>query len=125
MVMTYQQAREFSLGWKYPVKCSAVKFKNCEYIHPLKQIEVQLIVNMLSKHECVKKIIVFGSAVSMRCHSGSDLDIYVESGTGDARSLMDMSLLRTELDVLDDPLNFSYGVGLAIAREGITVFERE
>lgn len=125
MIMSYQQAREFSLGWHFPVRCKAVTFQNCECIHPLKQVDVQVVVNMLKKDERVHKVVVFGSAVSTRCHSGSDLDLYVEADVESARSLIDERLLHTELDVLTNIKNFEYGVGKAIAREGVTVFERK
>lgn len=122
--MIVDRERVNSLGWKFPVRCAGVTFQNCERIHPLKQVDVQLVVNMLKKYNYVRKVIVFGSAVSMRCHSGSDLDLYVETGDTFALPLIDESLLYTEIDVLNDPICFDKGVGLAIAMEGITVYER-
>lgn len=65
---------------KFPVfeHCT---FTNVQYINPLKQCDVQEIVTQLSKDAGVREIIVFGSAVEMRCSSYSDLDIFIDKDT--------------------------------------------
>lgn len=55
-----------------------VHFRNAEKVHPIMQRDVQKIVDSLSAHVEVKKIIIFGSAITYRCTYDSDIDIYVE-----------------------------------------------
>jgi predicted nucleotidyltransferase len=50
---------------------------NCDKIHPLQQKKVQQLYDELLKNETVQEITIFGSSVTERCHSGSDVDIYV------------------------------------------------
>lgn len=64
---------------KHPWKiCVDQPFKNCNYIYPIQQKRIQSIIEHLSKDNNVKRIIVFGSSVSDRCHVGSDIDLYIE-----------------------------------------------
>lgn len=111
-------------GWVFSVRCSGVTFANCERVHPIMQMDVQLIVNMLSTHECIKKIVIFGSSISMRCTEYSDIDMFVESSGVNVYGLLDTTMLYHDVDILMPPINFEGGVGLDIKKEGVTVFER-
>lgn len=61
--------------WKI---CIDHPFQNCSRIYPIQQQKVSRIVEHLRKNINVKRIIVFGSSVTERCHIDSDVDIYVE-----------------------------------------------
>lgn len=52
-------------------------FKNCEYIYPIQQRKVKEFVDYFKINKNVRSIMIFGSSVTERCHSGSDVDIYV------------------------------------------------
>lgn len=54
------------------------EFKNINKIYPLQQRKVREILDEIENKPYVKKVIVFGSSTSYRCHMGSDLDIYFE-----------------------------------------------
>lgn len=58
--------------------CINEPFDKCEYIYPIQQRKVKILLDELKKNELVKKIVIFGSSITSRCHSGSDVDIYVE-----------------------------------------------
>jgi len=51
---------------------------NCEKIYPLQQKSIQKIVDSLKDNNNIKKIIIFGSSVTTKCHINSDIDIYLE-----------------------------------------------
>ncbi len=54
------------------------RYLNVSKIHPLKQRQVNDLINFLKGYNSVNKIIIFGSSITNRCHTGSDLDFYVE-----------------------------------------------
>lgn len=54
------------------------RFMNCDSINPIQQKRVLQLINLITKTNEVKKIIIFGSSVTQRCRIDSDVDIYVE-----------------------------------------------
>lgn len=103
---------------KFPVFEDCV-FKNVQHIHPLKQHDVQTIIEQLSTDKGVREIIVFGSAVEMRCNSFSDLDIFIDKDV--QRLNLDYSKIQSELDIL-----WSCGAGKRLLTEiklkGVSVY---
>jgi len=53
-------------------------FKNCNKVHPLQQRKVAALLSEIAGNPLVKKVLIFGSSVTNRCHIGSDVDIYLE-----------------------------------------------
>lgn len=53
-------------------------FKNCSLIYPIQQRKVNELIQYFKQDKNVKKIIIFGSSITNKCHVGSDVDIYVE-----------------------------------------------
>lgn len=51
---------------------------NCEKVYPIQQKKVKCLIDILSNNSNIKKIIVFGSSVTDRCHIDSDVDIFIE-----------------------------------------------
>ena len=63
--------------WKI---CIPNPFQNCQRIYPIQQKKVSRLIDELTKNDAnIKKIIIFGSSVTSRCHVGSDVDVYVET----------------------------------------------
>ena len=66
----------------YPVRfnvlddCKTEAF-DMSRVHPLKQREVLKIYNTLSGVDKVESVVVFGSALSMKCNIESDLDLVI------------------------------------------------
>lgn len=61
--------------WKV---CIDEPFKNCERIYPIQQRKVRELLDDLTQDPAVKRVVIFGSSVTQRCHQGSDVDVYVE-----------------------------------------------
>ena len=61
--------------WKI---CIDEPFKNCERIYPIQQRKVRELLDDLTQDPAVKRVVVFGSSTTQRCHQGSDVDVYVE-----------------------------------------------
>lgn len=61
--------------WKI---CIDNPFMNCEYIHPLQQKRVAQLIEHLKNDNNINMIIIFGSSVTSRCHTDSDVDIYCD-----------------------------------------------
>lgn len=54
-----------------------VNFKNCNRIHPLKQLELQKLIDASAYDKGIDAIVVFGSATQFRCNSKSDIDMVI------------------------------------------------
>ena len=65
-------------NFRYRVVVDNPVARNIEYIHPLKQEMVNDIINRARRDHYVKRIIIFGSAVTNRCTPFSDLDICID-----------------------------------------------
>ena len=66
------------------------KCKTISRIYPLKQAEVASIYDAVQGFDIVKKVYVFGSSTTGRCHVGSDLDICIEADTSDGMKVFDL-----------------------------------
>lgn len=64
--------------------------KNIRHIYPLKQREVSEIYHAVKNRSEVKRVIVFGSSVTAKCHVGSDLDICIDADVSDGMKLYDL-----------------------------------
>ena len=103
--------------WKI---CIAEPFMNCEKIYPIQQKKVKRLIDILSNNSNVKKIIIFGSSVSDRCHIDSDIDIFIELEKEERRLIkryIDFRFdLWTNFDVDDRLLN-------EIMKDGVLVWQ--
>ena len=59
----------------------AKPFQNIEKIFPTKQKAVSQMVDLCRTIPNIRKVIVFGSAVTAGCNPWSDIDIYCETDT--------------------------------------------
>ena len=58
--------------------CIDKPFVNCERIYPIQQRKIKELLDDVTRDSNVRKVIVFGSSVTQRCHQGSDVDLYIE-----------------------------------------------
>ncbi len=61
--------------WKI---CIDQPFMNCNKIYPIQQKKVASIISSVKNNPNVKRITIFGSSVTDRCHIDSDVDVYIE-----------------------------------------------
>lgn len=61
--------------WKV---CIDAPFENCERIYPIQQRKVRELLDDVVQTSAVKRVVIFGSSVTQRCHQGSDVDVYIE-----------------------------------------------
>ena len=76
--------------------------QNLNRVHPLKQKDVDVLVTSISKDTNIKCIIIYGSALDLRCRSFSDLDVYVETYDKDKSIKLPYDDLDTEVDLTRD-----------------------
>lgn len=60
----------------FPKRCEGVE--ELKYIFPSKQSAVQKAIELASVDNRIKRLIIFGSAVTMKCGIGSDIDIALD-----------------------------------------------
>lgn len=61
----------------FPKRCDGADA--LKYIFPSMQKEVQKVIEATKSIDCIQRITIFGSAVTMNCGLGSDLDIAVDA----------------------------------------------
>ena len=61
----------------FPKRCDGAD--TLKYIFPSMQKEVQKVIEATKNIDCIRRITIFGSAVTMNCGIGSDLDIAVDA----------------------------------------------
>lgn len=115
MLNDYKKHYKF---WNMP----GIDFLNAEYIHPLKQKSVQKMLDEMRHFSEIVQVIIFGSAVDMRCRPFSDVDVFVrlEKDTVFPRLSRNWD---TEVDLLYDLAEDS-ALMKEIYRTGIVVYER-
>lgn len=76
--MTFEEyRRESSMRtWKYKIVIEE-RFRNIQYIHPLKQKEVWSIIRIAQEYG-VQSVRIFGSSITSDCTIRSDTDICLE-----------------------------------------------
>ena len=66
------------VGWKFNMVVDNPFSAKLNLVHPLKQGQVNDIVQKAKEHTGIRRIIVFGSSVTNRCNPFSDLDICID-----------------------------------------------
>ena len=99
----------------------AKPFRNIERIFPTKQEAVSRMVDLCKTMPNIKRITIFGSAVTAGCNPWSDIDIYFETDT----PLQTYPVVLGD-DVFDNWSNFTAEGELLeeIKKKGIVVYER-
>lgn len=73
----YLEARK-NKNWKFNNVVGKNAFLNVEHIHPLKQQQVEKIVQAAQNDSAVNRVIVFGSSIRYDCDITSDLDLCID-----------------------------------------------
>ena len=103
-------------------KAVAKRFKNINYIFPTKQKYIAELVEKCKRDRNIKKLIVFGSAVTGRCNIWSDIDLYYEFDEEPKK----YPFIDSNHQVFDNFSNFSVSEEFykEICRKGVIVYER-
>ena len=80
-------------------------YEKLKYIFPTMQNNVMIIINIVSKYAFVKRLIVFGSAITPNFGLGSDIDISIETSEVDDdifhKMIKEIVLsISTEIDII-------------------------
>lgn len=112
--------------WDFEVvsQPNITEVENINRIHPLKQRDVNCLVESV-KNDChILGVIVFGSAVRFDCHSQSDLDILIVRDDKELRIDSSLEDINSELDII-----FSSRLGVRLEKEiaqtGVIVYRRK
>ena len=64
----------------YPIKtsCEDVTAFDISRVYPLQQDNVKAAYNAIKDFDCIKRVVVFGSSITMKCTEHSDLDLCIE-----------------------------------------------
>ena len=65
-------------GWNFNLVIENPMSDKIRKIHPLKQAEINDIVEKAKTDRNIKRVIVFGSAITNRCNPFSDVDICID-----------------------------------------------
>lgn len=74
---------------------------DCGRIHPLMQKKVNEIYKFVKKEKAVEKVIIFGSAVNIRCNKKSDIDLAVKL-KDDCFNLENQNQISEEIQSITD-----------------------
>lgn len=96
-------------------------------IYPLKQKQVSGIYEVVKNRPEVRRVFIFGSSVTGRCHVGSDLDICIDADVSDGMRIYDLqSKIGTICDWNCDILmynNIGQKLKNTIEQEGVVIYE--
>lgn len=112
---------DFENHAQLPVK-AGVTYPFAKYTHPLKQSDIQLIYDSMIQDENVLLLVIFGSTVNMICHSGSDIDIYVELKDYNSIPAIPDNVI-SDVDLIYN-ISKTSGIYKSIDRDGIALFDR-
>lgn len=87
--------------WDFEI-LDGVNFMNCNRIHPLKQKEIQKLVNSCAEDNGLDALIIFGSSVEFRCNSKSDIDMVVIRNDGYKKVPNIFFEINSDVDILFD-----------------------
>lgn len=96
-------------------------FKNADRIYPIQQHKVYEFIQMVKNNPNVIRLTVFGSSVTDRCHTGSDVDFYADLKKDDRIETQYMPFLY------DIWTNFTVSDNMKreIDRKGVVVYEKD
>ena len=111
---------------KFPVVVHS-NSKNLSRIYPLKQRQVDRICRHAKDYPEIRRIIIFGSSITPKCHIDSDLDICIDEKSGDGMRIYEIQKMIGEIcDWNCDIVMYSQLSGKlleTIDKEGVVVYE--
>lgn len=103
--------------------------KNIYRVYPLKQKIAAQLYKIGKEYEEIRRIYIFGSSVTSRCHIDSDIDICVDADVSDGMKIFEMqSKIGDACDWNCDIIMYSnLGSRLkeTIQKEGVIIYEIE
>lgn len=100
---------------------------NIGRIYPLKQKQVAKIYDEVKTNDIVRRVIIFGSSVTGKCHIDSDLDICIDADVSDGMKVYELQKqIGTICDWNCDILMYSnLGDRLkrTVEQEGVVIYE--
>ena len=106
------------MGW--PNRTASYDYPGVNYIHPLKQKNVELLIEEAKKHPSIRYVIVFGSSTEERCTPYSDIDVML-SGAFHIR------FIPPDCDVFDilhaECTPYDAAIWDEILRDGVLVYD--
>lgn len=107
--------------WDFEI-LDGVNFKCCNRIHPLKQRDVQELVDICAKDSGIDELIIYGSSTEFRCNSRSDIDAVVVRNDGKKIVSDGFFEINSEIDLI-----FSVGERLKkiLWEHGVSVYRRD
>lgn len=108
--------------WNFDVVVDST-LKDINRIHPLKQQDTDVLFKHLQQDRNIRSIVIFGSALDMRCNGRSDLDVYVETDHPESRIELPYEELNTEIDLVRD-LKHTSRLYQEIDRTGLEIYRR-
>ena len=102
--------------------------KNISHIYPLKQNAVAKVYSVASASDIVKKVYIFGSSVTGKCHIGSDLDICIDADVSDGKKVYDLQkdigeICNWNCDILMFS-NMGNKLKETVQKEGVVIYEQ-
>ncbi|MCU6720732.1 nucleotidyltransferase domain-containing protein [Porcipelethomonas ammoniilytica] len=91
----------------FPRRCEGAD--TLKYIFPSMQKEVQKVIDVIKSIDCIQRIIIFGSAVTLNCGMRSDLDIAVDAPgiTDEDEFLRIIRPIKRAVDVETDIIHYN------------------
>lgn len=101
--------------------------RNIRRVYPLKQRQVAQIYDEAGKHDIIKRIIIFGSSVTSKCHADSDLDICIDADVSDGMKVYELqkrigNICDWNCDILMYS-NLGNRLKNTIDKEGVVIYE--
>lgn len=97
-------------------------------IYPLKQKEAAEIYEIAAQFPFVKRVFVFGSSTTGRCHIDSDLDICIDADTDDGMQIFQLQKAIGDLCNWNCDIVMYSNIGNrlkdTIKREGVILYEQ-
>jgi predicted nucleotidyltransferase len=91
----------------FPKKCEGAE--ELKYVFPTMQKQVQKVIDTAKNMPEIHRVIVFGSAVTMNCGIGSDLDVAIDAPeiVGDDEFIRLVRPIRRAIDVDADIIHYN------------------
>ena len=101
--------------------------KNIDRIYPLKQRQVSEICRRAEGFPIIRRIIVFGSSTTPKCHIDSDLDLCIDADVSDGMKVFEMQKAIGETCGWNCDIIMYSSMGGAlretVRKEGVVVYE--
>ena len=102
--------------------------KNISKVYPLKQKAVAGLYAMAPKHSEIRRIYIFGSAVTPRCGIDSDIDICLDADTDDGMKIYNIQKEIGEICDWNCDIIMYSNIGSrlksTIDKEGVVIYEQ-